>query len=107
MNRYVFLADLLLAIEAELRRLDLWEPEPPSDEALASCEPFCVDTLSFTQWLQFILLPRLQVLLEAGAQLPANSQIAPMAEEALAGMKGDSDELIAQLGALDRLLSQS
>ena len=46
-------ADSLLQIEIELRRIDAWESEPPSPEALQSAQPFAVDTLEFTQWLQF------------------------------------------------------
>ena len=33
-------------LEAELRRMRLWEPVPPSQELLASPQPFCVDTLA-------------------------------------------------------------
>lgn len=106
METYETLADRLLAIEMELRALGLWDSEAPAAAALASTEPFCVDTLRFSQWLQFILLPRLQALLEAGAQLPANSEIAPMAELALQGMEGDPTGLVAELQALDRLLSR-
>jgi uncharacterized protein YqcC (DUF446 family) len=32
---------------------------PPSTEALASDQPFCVDTLTLPRWLQFIFLPTL------------------------------------------------
>lgn len=103
---YSRVADRLLAIEVELRTLQLWEAESPSEEALASTEPFCIDTLRFSQWLQFILLPRMQTLIEAGAPLPQNSQIAPMAEEALKDMDGDIRRLLAELEAFDRLLSE-
>lgn len=105
MNIYETLADRLLGIEIELRALGLWDAEAPTAEALASREPFCVDTLRFSQWLQFVLLPRLQVLLEAGAPLPANSQIAPMAEQSLQGIEGEPARLLTELRALDELLS--
>ena len=49
-------ADSLLQIEMELRRIDAWESEPPSPEALQSAQPFAVDTLEFTQWLQFVFV---------------------------------------------------
>ena len=40
-------ADGLLAIETELRRMAYWESEPPPPEALTSTQPFCMDTLGF------------------------------------------------------------
>ena len=44
---------LLIDIEAQLRQMGLWQAVPPSPEALASSQPFCIDTLDFSQWLQF------------------------------------------------------
>ena len=52
-------AEVLIDIEAELRRLGLWDAAPPPAEALASTEPFAIDTLTPPQWLQFIFLPTL------------------------------------------------
>ena len=49
--------------------LPLWEKVSPSAAALASDEPFCIDTLTFPQWLQFIFLPTLYRMLEAGELL--------------------------------------
>ena len=46
-DRVPALADQLLLIERELRVLGVWASSPPAPEALASQEPFCVDTLSF------------------------------------------------------------
>ena len=70
---------LLVEIRGELRRLDLWEPAPPSPQQLSSTAPFCFDTLEFPQWLQWIFLPRTQAVLDAGGSPPAASNIAPMA----------------------------
>ncbi|MBE7373764.1 YqcC family protein [Pseudomonas lopnurensis] len=73
-------AQQLLLIERELRVLGLWAPVPPTPEALASSEPFCVDTLQFEQWLQWIFLPRMKTIIEGGLPLPAISGIHAMAE---------------------------
>ncbi|MCH8499570.1 MAG: YqcC family protein [Marinobacter sp.] len=98
-------ADGLLHIEMELRRLRLWAAQPPSEEALASAMPFAVDTLAFTEWLQFIFLPRMKVLLENDLPLPAVSGMAPMAEEYFRGVRDDGKQLIRMLQAMDSLLS--
>lgn len=79
-TRYTLLASLLIDIECELRRSHLWSAEPPSAEALASVEPFCVDTMDLQQWLQFIFLPRMHELLVAKAPLPAQCDITAIAE---------------------------
>ena len=61
-SRLPAVAQQLLLIERELRTLDMWSVEPPVPEALASVEPFCVDTLRFEQWLQWIFLPRMKAI---------------------------------------------
>jgi len=98
-------AELLIDIEAELRRLDLWDSRPPSAEALASEQPFCIDTLTLPQWLQFIFLPTLYRMLEEEQQLPGHCGIAPMAEEYFRGLGVASSALERALLQMDELLS--
>ncbi len=99
-------ADLLLAIEAEMRRVALWESLPPPPEALASSVPFCHDTLEFAQWLQWVFLPRMRVLVEAGGPLPARCGIAPLAEHTFAGLVLETAALLALIEDFDRLIEQ-
>lgn len=73
---------LLSALEAELKQQQLWSALPPDAAALESTLPFCCDTLPLQQWLQFIFLPRMQALVDAGANLPGKIGILPIAEEA-------------------------
>jgi uncharacterized protein YqcC (DUF446 family) len=98
-------AAILIDIEAHLRQLDLWRDEQPSAEALASTQPFCIDTLDFSQWLQFVFLPTMYHLIEAEQALPTECAIAPMAEEYFRGLALPSTELERALLAVDRLLS--
>ena len=103
--RLVAVAEQLLLIERELRVQGWWEIQPPSDEALASPEPFCVDTLAFEQWLQWIFLPRMKQLLESAAALPTASGIQPMAEQVYQGEMERARELIRLLGEFDQLIA--
>lgn len=105
MDRFARVADSLLGIEAEMRRLRVWSSTPPSPKALRSNQPFCIDTLEFTEWLQFIFLPRMKDLVEGGEELPAISGIAPMAEEHFNARPENGEALIRELEAIDRLLS--
>lgn len=103
--RVPLLAEQLLLIERELRLLDWWSEQPPAAEALASQQPFCVDTLAFEQWLQWIFLPRMKQLLESAAALPTASGIQPMAEQVYQGEMVRARELIRLLGEFDRLIA--
>ncbi len=95
----------LLDLEAELRRLDLWQGAAPSVEALASTQPFGIDTLTFPQWLQFIFLPRMRSLIEQQQPLPVGCGIAPMAVEYFKGLSLNTEELVLTMEEFDRLLS--
>ncbi|WP_299591519.1 YqcC family protein [uncultured Microbulbifer sp.] len=103
---YPDIATLLLELEGELRRLALWESEPPAPEALASTQPFCVDTLTLPQWLQFVFLPRMSQLVEAEHPLPQKCGIAPMAEEYFSGGQLPIAGLVRKLTEIDERLEQ-
>ena len=102
--RFVDVADQLLLIEQELRGMGWWAEESPSAAALASQAPFCVDTLAFEEWLQWIFLPRMKVILENDLELPHASGIRAMAEEAFRERPAEVGRLLEALGAFDRLI---
>lgn len=101
------IAEVLIDIEAELRQLGLCDSSPPSSEALASTEPFCLDTLSLPQWLQFVFLPTLYRLLQEEQSLPDRCRTAPIAEEFFSGSAHNAGALIDALRRMDALLSGS
>lgn len=96
---------LLLAIERELRQLQWWTATPPSAAALASQAPFCCDAMPLQQWLQYVLLPRMQALIDGQLPLPGQISISPIAEIAFAESGAAAWPLINLLGDLDELLS--
>lgn len=95
---------VLFELEAELRRLALWQGVPPSPERLASAVPFCHDTLEFHEWLQWVFIPRLGALLDAGRLPPFACHIAPLAELTWEQRGHDVAHVIALLARLDALL---
>lgn len=97
----------LLLVERELRDLGWWASRAPEPAQLASSVPFCADTLAFEAWLQWVLLPRMKVLIERGSVLPANCSIRPMAEVAWMGEGVRVARLLAVLGEFDRLLGEA
>ncbi|WP_296182178.1 YqcC family protein [Pseudomonas sp. UBA1879] len=106
-KRFPEIADQLLLIERELRVLGWWSQLPPSDEALSSREPFCVDTLDFDQWLQWIFLPRMKVILEQDLALPNASGILEMAQMVYASRAQETKHLQTLLAQFDRLITEA
>lgn len=100
-------AEHLLLIERELLLLGWWTAQPPAEEALSSQQPFCVDTLAFEQWLQWIFLPRMKQIIEQNEPLPAVSAIKEMGEMAFAGRSEQTGGLLELLGAFDQLIAGS
>ncbi|MEP4146855.1 MAG: YqcC family protein [Halioglobus sp.] len=99
------IAEVLIDIEAQLRQLGMWDKIPPSSQALLSTEPFCVDTLTLPQWLQFIFIPTIYKMLEEQEALPERCGIAPMAEEFFRGTGLAIADLLSSLERMDELLS--
>lgn len=98
-------ATRLLELEAELRRLALWEADVPTAEALSSPLPFCHDTMYFPQWLQFVFLVRMRELLKSGAPLPRECGIAPYADEYFKPIADETAALRALLAEIDEILT--
>jgi len=102
---YTELALQLFEVEKMLREMNHWSHIEPLSDVLASTQPFAVDTLEFVEWLQFIFLPRMHLLVEAAAPLPENCSIAPMAEEYFRDSSHQAVMLIKLLESIDALLS--
>jgi uncharacterized protein YqcC (DUF446 family) len=98
------LHQLLRQIEQELQSLQLWQQTAPSSEALNSREPFCVDSLSFCEWLQWIMIPRFDDMIRQQQPLPGSSDIAAMAEEAFKGVSADTRPLLGLIHQVDSTL---
>jgi uncharacterized protein YqcC (DUF446 family) len=103
--RHADLAALLRELEGAMHGAALWDALPPSPAALESVEPFCVDTLSLPQWLQWIFLPRMRALLDARAALPAKCGIAAMAEVYFLGREDAAAlRVVEALRGIDRAI---
>jgi len=98
------ISEALLAIEAELRFLSLWESEPPPAEDLLSDQPFCCDTLDFAQWVQWVLLPRMWNIVEQAGPYPLRCGIHAYAEEWAVSQGADSLALLGQIKRFDALI---
>ncbi|WP_373186706.1 YqcC family protein [Halopseudomonas sp.] len=93
----------LIDLERELQALDLWSVQPPTSTQMASSQPFCVDTMAFAQWLQWIFIPRMHSLAGQRLPLPGNCQIKPMGEQSLLYLGRRQNDLLRALARVDRL----
>jgi len=97
--------NILDDINQEMVRLDLWQSTLPSKEALNSEQPFCCDTLTFCQWLEFILLPKMTMLIDSKLPLPDDFEILPMAQESWKNESSDFSQLLILIEQLDAQFS--
>lgn len=97
----------LAELEQRLRGLGFWADQPPAPDRLASKLPFCYDTLTLPEWLQWVFRVRLIEVLDKDQPLPEKCAIAPLAEEwfRAQGTGLDAAPLLEILDSLDELLS--
>ena len=106
-QHYSELADLILELQMAMQSAHVWEIDEPSIEALASEQPFCIDTMTFEQWLRYVLIERFKIMIEHQEPLPNRCHISPMVEEAFRGLEpAKVKELILITDAIDRFLSR-
>ena len=98
------IADVLLEVEALLRTSGKWDAYRPPTDALLSPEPFCIDTLSFEQWLQWVFLPRMKQILEYKKPLPAKSGIFVYAQQQLRKEELPAGKLLSLIKRFDDLI---
>jgi uncharacterized protein YqcC (DUF446 family) len=88
-------------IEAEMKRIGYWQDQPPRPEQLSFTRPFALDTMAFSQWLQFIFLPSVRER-AAKDQLPKSSSVAAQAVREFDGVN-EAASLVALLVEFDAL----
>lgn len=99
------LTDLLNQLKHQMQQLELWQTQYPSEQALASTQPFCVDTLSFAQWLQFVFITKIEQIIHNKGNLPSQVCVCPMAEESFKLLGEQAGSLINIIADIDELLS--
>lgn len=95
----------LQQLESALQKFDLWQTTPPAQAAFESTEPFAIDHLNSTEWLQWIFIPRMRALCESEQPLPHNMAITPYIEESLKEHEALED-VLAPLLALEALFKE-
>lgn len=95
-------------LETALRQQNLWSETTPSKEQLASTEPFCVDTLPFEQWLQWVFIPKMTTLISmpSFSGFSHTSDIHSMADYVFKTYEQPTEEITQIIQHIDTLLNK-
>ena len=95
-------AEMILAIEAEMQHSGYWSDEPLPAEDYRFSLAFAMDTMAFSQWLQFIFIPRVRNIIEERGEFPSRSMVGAQAVREL-DADPRSERLVALLNEFDNL----
>lgn len=105
-NRYTLVKAKANEIEAELKRLNRWSHEPLHDEQYEDMGAFGMNTMAFEQWIQFILLQRIEEIIQEHGDFPAGSSVGVQAIRVFDG-DPDASQLQSLLSELDYIINQN
>jgi uncharacterized protein YqcC (DUF446 family) len=95
------IAAKLKEIEAEMHAIGYWQATPLTPDQLAFTGAFGLDKMAFSQWLQFIFIPRVREAL-AAHRFPRSSHVGMQAVREFDTAPG-TDRLTALLSEFDAL----
>jgi uncharacterized protein YqcC (DUF446 family) len=93
----------IAAIEAEMKRIGLWQSEPLPPQAFVDAGAFGINTMAFAQWLQFVFVPRVRQIVAENGEFPDSSDVGVTAVRNFDGFE-EAAELTSMLGAFDALI---
>lgn len=86
---------MITEIETEMKHIGYWRSESLPPEAYSFQQAFAMDTMTFSQWLQFVFLRRVHQIIEEKGSFPTKSMVGTQAIREF-----DGDPLAAQLVSL-------
>ena len=102
--KYTLVQAKLDAIENEMKRIGLWQAQPLSKAQYDFHQAFAMDTMTFSQWLQFIFIPRVRSIIESEGQFPNSSSVGVMAVREFDGLD-KAAQLTSMLSEFDALFA--
>jgi len=95
----------LVRIREEMQHLGMWAVPKLKPEELEDMGAFGSNTMSFEQWLRWVFIPNVQVLLEKDGPWPQSSDIGVYAIKNFDG-NDEASELVSLLCEFDALFSE-
>lgn len=103
MSKATAAAALLDKIEAELKQIGYWQSTPLPKEKFNNMGAFGMNTMAFSQWLQFVFLPQARKAVSGEREFPASSDVSV---QAIREFDGDSNagDLVSLLCEFDAVI---
>ena len=103
-DRYALVSAAIAGIEAEMKSIGYWSAEALPPEAYDFHQAFAMDTMAFSQWLQFVFIPRVHAIVDQRGEFPVQSMVAA---QAVREFDGDphAARLLSLLSAFDALFN--
>lgn len=92
-------------IEQEMKRIGYWQSDPLQPEQYEFRSAFAMDTMAFSQWLQFIFIPRVKSMIETGEKFPPDSHNGAQAVREFDG-DDEAQRLASLLSEFDEIIRQ-
>jgi uncharacterized protein YqcC (DUF446 family) len=94
----------LSEIEAEMKQIGYWQETPLPAEAYNFQLAFAMDTMAYSQWLQFVFIPRVRSIIESHGEFPRSSSVGT---QALREFDGDdrAENLVSLLCTFDQQIN--
>ncbi len=102
---YSQVSSAIAGIEAEMKVIGLWSADPLPKEAYDFQKAFAMDTMAFSQWLQFVFVPRVREILEAHGEFPGRSMVGTQAMREFDGFP-EASRLVSLLAEFDALFNK-
>ena len=94
----------LTLIENEMKKINLWQKEPLKEEQYDFRAAFASDTMAYSQWLQFIFIPRVHQIIDEKGEFPSSSQVGTQAMREFDGVY-EAQKLVELLNDFDDLFN--
>ena len=97
---------LLDKIESELKQIGYWQSTPLPEEKLDYMGAFGMNTMAFSQWLQFVFLPQARKAVSGEREFPSESNVSG---QAIREFDGDpnAEALVSLLCEFDAVVESS
>ncbi|MBK8270360.1 MAG: YqcC family protein [Planctomycetes bacterium] len=89
-----------------MKRTHMWQDRPLPPEAYQFRRAFAIDTMAYSQWLQFIFIPRVREIIAGKGQFPSVSHVGAQAVREFDGME-EAGELVSLLCQFDALFNRN
>ncbi len=103
MNKTIAAASLLDKIESELKAIGYWQSSPLPQEKFDNMGAFGMNTMAFSQWLQFVFLPQARKAVSGEREFPSHSHVAAQAVREFDGDTNAAD-LVSLLCEFDAVV---